>query len=58
VHAYVRACVRDTALFFFWPLAQNPGAARISLSHNHLIGPNWATNQGKGPAGLRDFGSW
>jgi len=43
---------------FFWALAQIPGAAGIRLSHNHLIGPNWATNQGKGPAALRDFGSW
>ncbi len=55
VHTYVRTCVRacerDTALFFFGALAQIPGAAGIRLSHNHLIGPNWATNQGKGPAG-------
>jgi len=40
----VRACVRDIALFF-WPLAQIPSATQIRLSHNHLIGPNGATNQ-------------
>ncbi len=43
----MRACVHVCVYYaiFFWPLAQIPGAARIRLSHNHLIGPNGATNQ-------------
>ncbi len=58
--ACVRTCVRACEILrcFFWALAQIPGAACIRLSHDHLIGPNLATNQGKGPAALRDFGSW
>jgi hypothetical protein len=34
VHAYVRVC--EILRYFFWPLAQIPGTARIRLSDNHL----------------------
>jgi hypothetical protein len=43
VHAYM--CVCEILRCFFWPLGQIPNAVQIHLSHNHLIGPNGATNQ-------------